>query len=430
MNDYKLRGISARGLTGTTLGFFVGFAAVALYGSTATVFKGVFQDLNPVLLALLVAAPNLSGALLRIPFGAWVDTTGGKKPFIVLLILSIIGMSGLYILVSFFRDSLDSYYSLLFIFGILSGCGIATFSVGANQTSYWFPKNKQGFALGAYAGLGNLAPGIFSLILPIIALPLLGLSGSYLAWLIFLVIGTIVYSIVGENAWYFQLIKKGIPKEKAKEIANKKYGQELFPNNKASESLGKSAKTWKTWALVIIYFATFGGFLALTSWLPTYWNSFFGTGTIMAGVLTAMYSLLTSIIRVFGGKIADKKGGEGVTMISLIIALIGAVVMTFAASLGFAIFGVILLAIGMGIANAGIFKIIPNAVPEAIGGATGWIGGLGAFGGFLIPPVMASFVTSNGTGYSTGFLVFIVLIVISIVILSVLNKKNKNVIKA
>ena len=181
MSNYDLKGNSTRGLTGTTLGFFVGFAAVALYGSTATVFKGVFHDLNPVLLALLVAAPNLSGALLRIPFGAWVDTTGGKKPFIVLFILSIIGMSGLYILVAFFTDSLGSYYSLLFIFGILSGCGIATFSVGASQTSYWFPKNKQGVALGAYAGLGNLAPGIFSLILPIVALPLLGLSGSYLA---------------------------------------------------------------------------------------------------------------------------------------------------------------------------------------------------------------------------------------------------------
>ena len=134
MSNYNLRGSSTRGLVGTTLGFFVGFAAVALYGSTATVFKGVFQDLNPILLALLVAAPNLSGALLRIPFGAWVDTTGGKKPFIVLFILSIIGMSGLYILVAFFGDSLGNYYSLLFIFGILSGCGIATFSVGASQT--------------------------------------------------------------------------------------------------------------------------------------------------------------------------------------------------------------------------------------------------------------------------------------------------------
>ncbi|MDO4534960.1 MAG: MFS transporter [Clostridium perfringens] len=424
MSNYNLRGSSTRGLTGTTLGFFVGFAAVALYGSTATVFKGVFHDLNPVLLALLVAAPNLSGALLRIPFGAWVDTTGGKKPFIVLFILSIIGMSGLYILVAFFRDSLGSYYSLLFIFGILSGCGIATFSVGASQTSYWFPKNKQGVALGAYAGLGNLAPGIFSLILPIVALPLLGLSGSYLSWLIFLIIGTIVYCLVAENAWYFQLIKKGVPKEKAKEIANKEYGQELFPNDKVTESLVISAKTWKTWALVIIYFATFGGFLALTSWLPTYWTSFFKTSTIMAGVLTAMYSLLTSLIRVYGGKLADKKGGEIVTMISLGIAVIGAIVMTVASSLGLAIVGVIILAIGMGVANAGVFKIVPNAVPHAVGGATGWIGGLGALGGFIIPIIMASFV-SGTEGYSTGFSVFVVLMIISIIIVAILKKGTK-----
>ena len=395
MSNYNLRGSSTRGLVGTTLGFFVGFAAVALYGSTATVFKGVFQDLNPILLALLVAAPNLSGALLRIPFGAWVDTTGGKKPFIV-----------------------------LFIFGILSGCGIATFSVGASQTSYWFPKSKQGVALGAYAGFGNLAPGIFSLILPIIALPLLGLSGSYLAWLIFLILGTIAYCFVAENAWYFQLIKKGVSKEKAKEIANKEYGQELFPNDKVSESLVTSAKTWKTWALVIIYFATFGGFLALTSWFPTYWTSFFGTKTITAGVLTAMYSLLTSLIRVYGGKLADKKGGEKVTIIALVIALIGAIFMTFAGSIGFAIVGIVILAIGMGIANGGVFKIVPNAVPHAVGGATGWIGGLGALGGFIIPIVMASFV-SGTEGYSTGFSVFIVLMVISIIIVGVLSKGKK-----
>lgn len=424
MSNYSLRGNSTRGLTGTTLGFFVGFAAVALYGSTATVFKGVFHDLNPILLALLVAAPNLSGALLRIPFGAWVDTTGGKKPFIVLFILSIIGMSGLYILVAFFRDSLGSYYSLLFIFGILSGCGIATFSVGASQTSYWFPKNKQGVALGAYAGFGNLAPGIFSLILPIVALPLLGLSGSYLAWLIFLIIGTIAYCLVAENAWYFQLIKKGLSREKAKEIASKEYGQELFPNDKVSESLIISAKTWKTWALVIIYFATFGGFLALTSWFPTYWTSYFKTSTIMAGVLTAMYSLLTSLIRVYGGKLADKKGGEIVTIISLGIALVGAIVMTFAGSMSIAIVGVIILAVGMGIANAGVFKIVPNAVPHAVGGATGWIGGLGALGGFIIPIIMASFV-SGTEGYSTGFSVFIVLMIISIIIVAVLRKRTK-----
>ena len=137
-----------------------------------------------------------------------------------------------------------------------------------------------------------------------------------------------------------------------------------------------------------------------------------------------MYSLLTSLIRVYGGKLADKKGGEKVTIIALVIALIGAIFMTFAGSIGFAIVGVVILAIGMGIANGGVFKIVPNAVPHAVGGATGWIGGLGALGGFIIPIVMASFV-SGTEGYSTGFSVFIVLMVISIIIVGVLSKGKK-----
>ena len=164
MNNLTLKGNSNRGLIGATIGFFIGFAAVSLYGPTVAIFKHVFVDLNPILLALLISAPSLSGSLLRIPFSAWVDTTGGRKPFIVLLILSIIGMAGLYIVMAFFRENLNQYYWLLFLLGILSGCGIATFSVGISQTSYWFPQKKQGVALGVYAGVGNLAPGIFALL--------------------------------------------------------------------------------------------------------------------------------------------------------------------------------------------------------------------------------------------------------------------------
>jgi NNP family nitrate/nitrite transporter-like MFS transporter len=81
---------------------------------------------------------------------------------------------------------------LLFLLGILCGAGIATFSVGTAQVSYWFPKTAQGGALGTYAGIGNLAPGIFSFLLPV-ALSALGMGGSYLVWLVFLVIGTFLY---------------------------------------------------------------------------------------------------------------------------------------------------------------------------------------------------------------------------------------------
>ena len=428
MNNLELKSSSKQGLTGATIGFFIGFAAVALYGSTVTVFKQSFVGINPILLALLVSAPSLSGSLLRIPFAAWVDTTGGRKPFIVLLILSIIGMLGLYILMAFFKENLSQSYWLLFILALLSGCGIATFSVGVSQASYWFPQSKQGVALGIYGGVGNIAPGIFMVIIPNIALPLWGLSGSYLAWLIFLIIGTIVYFFIGQNAWYFQLIEKGLKKEEAKRIASKDYGQELFPNNKISESLSMSAKSWKTWALVGIYFATFGGFMALTSWFPTYWTSLFKLSIKSAGLLTALYSIITSITRIYAGKVADKKGGEATAIVSLSIMLVGAVCMTLSSSIGFSIVGILILAIGMGATNAAVFKIVPKAVPQAIGGASGWIGGIGAFGGFVIPPLMASFIDKSGenlTGYSTGFIVFIILAIVAIIILTIINKVRK-----
>lgn len=426
MKNLNLKGNPNRGLIGATLGFFIGFAAVSLYGPTSAVFKEAFINLNPVLLALLIAAPNLSGSLLRIPFSAWVDTTGGRKPLIVLLLLSIIGMGGLYIVLAFFSDNLNQYYYLLFALGLLSGCGIATFSVGVSQASYWFPKSKQGVALGIYGGVGNLAPGIFALLIPNLALPLLGLPGSYLAWLIFLIVGTVIYIKIGQNAWYFQLVDKGINKDEAKEIASKEYGQELFPKGKSSETLLISAKSWKTWALVFIYFTTFGGFLALTGWFPNYWMTYFGLNMKVAGLLTALYSILTSLTRIYGGKVADKNGGEITTIVSLGIALIGAICMTFASTMTLAIIGIILLAIGMGVANAAVFKIVPNAVPEAMGGASGWIGGLGALGGFLIPPVMASFLNRSGfAGYSQGFSVFIVLIIVAIGVIALFQALQK-----
>ncbi|HAT4315487.1 MFS transporter [Clostridium perfringens] len=430
MKNLNLKGNPNRGLTGATLGFFIGFAAVSLYGPTSAVFKEAFVNLNPVLLALLIAAPNLSGSLLRIPFSAWVDTTGGRKPLIVLLLLSIIGMGGLYVVLAFFSNNLNQYYYLLFALGLLSGCGIATFSVGVSQASYWFPKSKQGVALGIYGGVGNLAPGIFALLIPNLALPLLGLPGSYLAWLIFLIVGTVIYIKIGQNAWYFQLVDKGINKDEAKEIASKEYGQELFPKGKASETLLISAKSWKTWALVFIYFTTFGGFLALTGWFPNYWMTYFGLNMKVAGLLTALYSILTSLTRIYGGKVADKNGGEITTIVSLGIALIGAICMTFASTMTLAIIGIILLAIGMGVANAAVFKIVPNAVPEAMGGASGWIGGLGALGGFLIPPVMASFLNRSGfAGYSQGFSVFIVLIIVAIGVIALFQALQKKSVK-
>lgn len=69
----------------------------------------------------------------------------------------------------------------------------------------------------------------------------------------------------------------------------------------------------------------------------------------------------------------------------------------------------------MGVANAAVFKLVPRYVPEAVGGASGWVGGLGAFGGFVVPPLLGLFVDKMGkVGYARGFLVYVVLALLSI----------------
>ena len=409
-----IKGTPKQGLFGATLGFFAGFAAVALFGTTASRFSEV-MTLTPVMIGLLVAIPSLSGSLLRIPFGAWVDTTGGRKPFLILLWLSLLGMAGLLLVVFWlYPGNLSgSIYPVLLVLGVLSGCGIATFSVGIGQVSYWYPQHRQGAALGIYAGLGNLAPGIFSLLLPLV-LTRWDLTGAYLAWTVFLLAGVLIYQWSGLNAYFFQLRQQGHPLAEARAKAAS-LGQEIFPSGGARQSLVTAARNWRTWLLVAIYFTTFGGFIALTAWFPTYWKAYFALGAVAAGGRTALFSITASAIRVLGGSIADRIGGELTAILSLAATLAGAILMTFSASMAISTVGMMLMAIGMGITNAAVFKLMPQYVKKAVGGAAGWVGGLGAFGGFVIPPVMGIFVRSQGqAGYASGFAVFIGLAAVSL----------------
>ncbi len=420
----KIEGNPKIGLIMATFGFFIGFAAVSLYGPVAKNLKEIL-GLSGFLMGLLVAAPNLTGSLLRIPFAAWVDKVGGKIPLATLLILSVIGMAGLSTLLYLYYPDLKPWmYWLILFFGFLSGCGIATFSVGIAQTAYWFPESKQGFALGVYAGVGNLAPGIFGMLLPF-ALKAIGLTWSYIAWFGFLLVGTVIYILFAKDAPYFQLIKAGYSHEKAAELA-KKYGQELIPTGSLIESLKNSARHIETWALVALYFVSFGGFLALTGWFIVFWVQSYGFEVVHAGLLMAFgFSLLASVIRIFGGWLSDKIGGELVSIIAFSMVLLGAITIILGANTNFfvSLSGEVLMGMGMGIANGAVFKLVPKYVPHATGGAAGWVGGLGAFGGFVVPPILGLFVQNYGViGYSRGFVVYIMLAMVAILISAILWK--------
>ena len=412
---YHLQGTPFSGLAMGTWGFFIGFAAVALYGPAAKHFQQDMQ-LSGLALGLLVAAPQLTGSLLRIPFGAWVDRVGGRLPMLTLFGLSLLGMWGLVFILITVKSLTAAAYPIIIIFGFLSGCGVASFSVGIPQVSYWYPQARQGTALGAYGGIGNLAPGLFTLLLPY-AIATWGLAGSYFAWFSFLLIGAAIYAFLTNDAYYFQLRKQGADQETSRRIAREK-GQELFPKETVWQAIITAAEDPRSWGLVTLYFVSFGGFLALTAWFPIYWISLYHVDAKTAGILGGLgFSLLAAVVRVFGGMLAERIGGERTAVLAFIAVLGGALALTFLQDFYQNLAGELLIAVGMGVGNAAVFKMVPKYVPEAVGGAAGLVGGLGATGGFILPPFLGAVVDAlGGNGYAGGFFAYVVLACIAIVV--------------
>ena len=384
----EVRGTPQGALAGASIGFFIGFAAVSLFGPTSRYLQTA-GGLSAALAGVLISIPNLTGSLLRVPFSAMVDRDGGRRPFLVLLTLSLVGVVGVAAILLAPGVDVARAFPLLLFFGALGGCGSATFSVGISQTSYWFPAEVQGRALGTYAGLGNLAPGVFAFLLSTLAIPYLGIGGAYVAWAFLLLGGIVLYAKLGRNAYFFQYRAAGVSDEQARTAAAER-GQAFFPRGSAWQTLQRSARTWQTWALVGVYFVTFGGFMGLTAWFPTYWSSVFGMEVAAAGRLAAGYAVGASLLRVVGGRLSDRFGGARTAEAVLIGMAVAAAAMALSRSVPAALLAMVGMAATMGIANAAVFKLVPRVVPDAIGGAAGWIGGLGAFGGFVLPNVFAA----------------------------------------
>ncbi|QXJ32214.1 MFS transporter [Saccharolobus shibatae] len=422
----SLKGNPNLGLIAGTIAFFAGFAAVALFGTTAHLIAN-YLNLSIVEIGWLVAIPLVTGAFLRIPFSALVDKYGGRRILITQLIIALAGMIGLiFTLRAILSHEITNHlvgYAFVMTFGAIAGTGISTFSSGITYVSYWFPQKRQGFALGFYAGIGNTAPGIFTAILPF-TLASIGLIYSYATWASFLGIMIVVFSIVGFDAYYFQIVKKKKNHNEAIRIA-REAGEELFPTGSATKSLVDAAKVWSVWLLVVMYFISFGGFEALTEWLPTYWTKYVGVSTVEAGILTGiLFSLVTALIRVLGGWLGDRVGGEKAALASYIVMIFGSLIMIFSgANFTLDVAGEIVMALGMGAANGAVYKLVPKYAPHSVGGASGWVGGLGSAGGLLIPPAMAAFVQTFGVhGYSLGFIIFTIFSLVSIAFSLILKR--------
>lgn len=272
-------------LTLNTLAFIICFAAWTINGVLVTflVDTGTFKWDNTQV-GLLLGAPILSGAILRLPAGMLTDKLGGKYVFGGILILSTIPM--------FFLSQANSFISF-FLLSLACGITGASFAVGVAYTSIWFPQNKQGTVLGIF-GAGNLGASLTTFFAPSLLKNLTDSGTSLDGWKQLPQIYAIVLLAMGILFLIFAKHKKA----------------EQEP--KSISKLLSPLKQIRVWRFGFYYYLVFGSFVALSQWLIGYYLNVYSLSLITAGMLATLFSFPAAIIRAAGGLISDKFGARKV----------------------------------------------------------------------------------------------------------------------
>jgi NNP family nitrate/nitrite transporter-like MFS transporter len=175
------------------------------------------------------------------------------------------------------------------------------------------------------------------------------------------------------------------------------------------------------WAFSLIYVITFGGFIGLASFLPTYFYDQFKVSKIEAGQLTMLAALMGSAIRVVGGYISDRVGGINTLSGVLVVVSITLVLCGMAGtSLALTTLLFMLCFAALGAGNGALFQLVPLRWPLTTAVAGSMIGEIGALGGAIVPNAMGLSKQYAGT-YLWGFVLFAVLAIAMLGMLRVMQ---------
>jgi NNP family nitrate/nitrite transporter-like MFS transporter len=352
----------------------------AIFGSVSAMMPILKTrlGLSPMQVSIALAMPVLLGSLGRIPLGIMTDRQGGRKIFSVVMAFSIIPA----ILMGF----IDAYWQLL-LCGLFMGVALASFSVGVGFVSGWYPPKRQGFALGIY-GAGNVGQSLAAYGAPLLA----GAAGFVWGFWTFAILAGVWLS-------YFMLKAQNAP-------------QRGTP--KSLKDTMTVLKEKMSWILSLFYFLTFGGFVAMSIYLPTLLTDLFQLTPKDAGMRTAGFVLLATVMRPIGGILSDKFGGRTVLMLVFPVTALMALLMTIPTMSTFTI-GALGVALAIGLGNGAVFKLVPEYFPRSVGSVTGLVGAAGGLGGFFPPLVLGSLRQATGS-FALGFVLLSVFALICLVV--------------
>ncbi len=340
----------------------------AIFGSVSAMMPILRErlDLSPLQVSLAVAFPVLLGSLGRLPLGIAADRLGGRRVFLATMVASSIP--------AVLLGLVQEYWQLL-VCGFFAGISLACFSIGVGFVSRWYPPGRQGAALGVY-GAGNIGQSLAAYGSPMLAASF-GYQWGFWSFALALAVWIVLFSLLARDA---------------ESSAKPSTVQELLVPLRQKES----------WVLSLFYFLTFGGFVAMSVYLPIFLTQGFGLTPQDAGLRTAGFVVLATIVRPMGGVLADRIGGIKVLLWVFPVTFVMGTFLACPLMATFTI-GSLGMAAAIGIGNGAVFKLVPDYFPKSVGTVTGLVGAAGGLGGFFPPLLVGALYQATGH-YSIGFL--------------------------
>jgi NNP family nitrate/nitrite transporter-like MFS transporter len=352
----------------------------------------------------LVALPGLIGSLMRFPYAFAPAMFGGRNWTIFSAAVLFIPTLALAYLVT----QPETPFWLMLTVAATAGLGGGNFASSMANISFFYPDRMKGWALGLNAAAGNIGVSVVQFLTPLL------LGFGFVSLYLATPTGDGLYLQNAGLMWIVPLTVAVI-------------GAYLFMNNLTSARSSFKEQLVilqreQTWVMSYIYIGTFGSFIGYSAAFPLLLKTQFPAITVGIAFLGP---LVGSISRPFGGLLSDKIGGANVTFwnfIAMGAATLG--VIYFVDQKNFAGFLTMFLALFVltGVGNGSTYRMIPSIfraqkLGEAHGQgetgralalkaagleaatALGFIGAIGAVGGYLIPRGFGASIAATGGPY-------------------------------
>lgn len=370
----------------STFAFTICFAVWTIFAIIGIRIK---EDLglSEAQFGLLVGTPILTGSLVRILLGVWTTRYGGRLVYTLTMLAAALATLLL---------SHATTYPQMLLAGLGVGLAGGSFAVGIAYVSPFFPPEKQGTVLGIF-GAGNVGAALTKFVAPFV-LVAAGWQMVAQLWAAALIMAAFVF-------WFTTTDDPAFRNRRDGKVPQRSLLQEFAP-----------LKDARVWRFSLYYFFAFGGFVALSLWLPRYLVGVYGFDIATAGMIAAAYSIPGSIFRALGGMLSDRKGARSVMYWMFGVSAVATLILSLPSGISPAAFILVVFVLGfvMSLGKAAVYKHIPAYYPDSIGAVGGVVGMVGGLGGFVLP--IAFGLLKDATGlWSSCFLLLFAVVAVSLV---------------